>query len=121
MSAFADAPLEPAYGGSMLTILAQETDASTTASPWLTIILWVAVMGALFYFLLIRPQRSRMKRHQALVSALEVGDEVQTVGGIIGTIEYMDDHTVVLQVEGGGRLRVVRRALADKMQPPPAE
>lgn len=97
----------------MLTILAQEDTSS--ASPWITLLFYAAVIGGLFYFLLIRPQRTRMRRHQQLVSSLDVGDEVQTIGGIIGTIEYMDEQTAVLQVEGGGRIRVVRRALAEKV------
>ena len=57
-----------------------------------------------------------MKRHQELVSALSIGDEVTTIGGIYGTIEHMDDDSAVLQVEGGGRLRVARRALAGKVE-----
>ena len=63
---------------------------------------------------MIRPQRTRMKRHQELVEALQVGDEVTTIGGIYGTIEHMDDESAVLQIEGGGRIRVARRALAGK-------
>ena len=98
----------------MLTILAQDADASSGGSAWITLVLYAVVIGGLFYFLLIRPQRTRAKRHQDLVSSLQVGDEVHTIGGIIGTIEFMDEETAVLQIEGGGRLRVVRRALADK-------
>jgi preprotein translocase subunit YajC len=107
----------------MLTFLAQETDAATNGggSAWLTLVLYAVIIGGLFYFLLIRPQRNRAKRHQALVSSLEVGDEVHTIGGIIGTIEYMDEDTAVLQMEGGGRIRVLRRALAEKTRPPAAE
>ena len=40
---------------------------------------------------------------------------VNTIGGIFGTIEHMDEETAVLQVEGGGRLRVLRRAIAGKV------
>jgi len=107
----------------MLTILAfQETAETTnTTGSIVTTLLMFAVIGGLFWFLLIRPQRTRAKRQQALISSLEVGDEVHTIGGIIGTIEYMDDQSAVLQLEGGGRLRVVRRAIADKYQPPAAD
>jgi len=77
------------------------------------------VIGGLFYFLLVRPQRTRQKRSQELQSSLGVGDEVQTIGGIYGTIEYFDEETdtAVLQIEGGGKIRVARRALADKVRP----
>lgn len=97
----------------MLTILAQTDDAASTGG-WQVLALYAVIIGALFYFLMIRPQRNRMKKHQQLVSSLDVGDEVTTIGGIYGTIEFIDDESAVIQVEGGGRLRVARRALAGK-------
>lgn len=102
----------------MLTILAQTDDAASSGSAIVTIIFYAVVIGGLFYFLMIRPQRQRMRKHQDLVSALDVGDEIQTVGGIIGTIEYLDEEYAVLGIEGGGRLRVLRRALAEKVRQP---
>lgn len=100
----------------MITILAQADDATTTnGSTWVTLLLYAVVLGGLFYFLMVRPQRTRLRRQQEMLSALAVGDEVTTIGGIYGRIEFMDDTTAVLQVEGGGRLRVARRALAGKV------
>ena len=92
-----------------------ETAAEGTAGGFLTLIVYAVVIGGLFYFLMIRPQRNRMKRHEQLVDSLSVGDEVTTIGGIFGTIEHMDEETAVLQVEGGGRLRVLRRGIAGKV------
>ena len=108
----------------MLTILAQTTDTTESASAGgsaVMLIVWAVVIGGLFWFMLIRPQRTRSKRQQVLQSALEVGTEVHTIGGIVGTIEYMDDTTAVLQLEGGGRMRVLRKAIADKFQPSASE
>ena len=99
----------------MITILAQAEAAAEEGSTWLTLILYAVVLGGLFYFLMIRPQRTRMRRQQEMIEALKIGDEVTTIGGIYGRIEFMDDTTAVLQVEGGGRLRVARRALAGKV------
>lgn len=99
----------------MLTILAQaEEGAESTGNVFVTLVLYAVIIGGLFYFLMIRPQRTRMRRHQALMSELQVGDEVQTIGGIYGRIEHLDDDSAVLGIEGGGRLRVARRALAAK-------
>lgn len=91
----------------------------STSSVIITIVMYAVVIGGLFYFLLVRPQRTRQKRAQDLQSSLGVGDEVQTIGGIYGTIEYFDEETdtAVLQIEGGGKIRVARRALADKVKP----
>ena len=93
--------------------------ATSTSSVILTVVMYAVVIGGLFYFLLVRPQRTRQKRAQELQSSLGVGDEVQTIGGIYGTIEYFDEETdtAVLQIEGGGKIRVARRALADKVKP----
>ena len=99
----------------MITILAQAESAAEEGSTWLTLVLYAVVLGGLFYFLMIRPQRTRMRRQQEMIEALKIGDEVTTIGGIYGRIEFMDDTTAVLQVEGGGRLRVARRALAGKV------
>jgi preprotein translocase subunit YajC len=90
-----------------------------SGSMILTIVMYAVVIGGLFYFLLIRPQRTRQKKTQELQSSLGVGDEVQTIGGIYGTIEYFDEETdtAIIQVEGGGKLRVARRALAGKVTP----
>ncbi len=92
---------------------------TSTGSVVITIVMYAVVIGGLFYFLLVRPQRTRQKRAQDLQSSLGVGDEVQTIGGIYGTIEYFDEETdtAVLQIEGGGKIRVARRALADKVKP----
>lgn len=100
-----------------LQLLAYQTDGGeeATGSAWGVLLVYAVIIGGLFYFLMIRPQRNRMRRHQELVEALEVGDTVTTIGGIYGTIEHMDDESAVLQVEGGGRLRVARRALAGKV------
>jgi preprotein translocase subunit YajC len=106
----------------MLTILAQTTDTAETASSGSSMIytlLMFAVIGGLFWFLLIRPQRTRAKRQQQLISELGVGDEVHTIGGIIGTIEFLDEVEAVIQIEGGTRMRVLRRAIADKLKPLP--
>ena len=96
-------------------LFAQADTETTAGSAWQVLIVYAVIIGGLFYFLMIRPQRSRMRRHQELVGALSPGDEVTTIGGIYGTIEHMDDESAVLQIEGGGRVRVARRALAGKV------
>ena len=98
----------------MITILAQAEDATGGGSAWQVLLLYAVIIGGLFYFLMIRPQRTRVRRHQDMVATLELGDEVTTIGGIYGRIEFLDEETAVIQVEGGGRLKVARRALAGK-------
>jgi len=93
-------------------VLAQ-TDA-TGGSLW-TSLIFLALLIGMFYFLLIRPQRVRTKQQQQLAAALEVGDKVQTYGGVHGVVVGLDDDSVVIRLEEG-RMRISRRAVAGKLE-----
>jgi len=80
-------------------------------------LLFPLIFLALMWFLLVRPQRERVRRHQALLAALTVGDEVITVGGMVGRIVALDDDEVHLEVAHGVVLRVVRLAVNARVQP----
>ncbi|MCB1507541.1 MAG: preprotein translocase subunit YajC [Hyphomicrobiaceae bacterium] len=61
------------------------------------------------WFLIIRPQRNRMKEHQALVAGLRRGDTVVTAGGLIGKIhKVVDDNEVEVQLAEGVKVRMLR-------------
>ena len=64
-------------------------------SIWPTILMMVA-MVAIFYFLLIRPQRKKDKQVKEMLSALKVGDRICTIGGLYGTIAAIKDDNVTL-------------------------
>jgi preprotein translocase subunit YajC len=70
-------------------------------------------MIVIFYFLLIRPQNQRMKKHKAMLEALKKGDTVLTQGGIIGRIFKISDREVTLDTGEGGKLRVARGMIVD--------
>ena len=66
------------------------------------------------YFLILRPQQKRMKQREALVRAAGIGDEVATVGGVIGIIVAEEDEQgVSLEVETDVELRVQRRSIGE--------
>jgi preprotein translocase subunit YajC len=62
-----------------------------------TSIIYLIVLAGLFYFLLIRPQRAKEKAAVNLRNSLVVGDEVVTIGGIVGKIVSVKDDMIVLQ------------------------
>lgn len=95
----------------LATLLAAET--KTTNSP--VGILIIPLMLVVFYFILIRPQRNRMKQHQELLGALGVDDEVETIGGVIGTIRGATDDEFLLEVAPGTTIRVARGAVRRKL------
>lgn len=66
------------------------------------------------YFLMIRPQQKRMRAREALIRTATVGDEVATVGGVIGIIvAEEDEHIVAIEVDTDVELRVQRRAIGE--------
>jgi preprotein translocase subunit YajC len=80
-------------------------------------IVFFAVMLLLLWAVIVLPQQRRMKAHQAVVATLEVGDEIMTTSGIMGTIVDMDDEVVSVEVAPGTALRFVRGAIARKVEP----
>ena len=73
---------------------------------FLSSILPLVLMFVLFYFLLIRPQRKRDKAGKQMRSSISIGDEISTIGGIIGKVVSMkDDDTLVIE-SGADRSRI---------------
>ena len=79
-----------------------------------TIILFLVLMFALVYFLIIRPQRKKQKEHEELMTELRRGDKVITTGGIYGQIESISEESVVLKIESGITIRVARGSVVTK-------
>jgi len=71
---------------------------------------------AMWYFT-IRPQQQRLRNQRALVASLNVGDEVVTVGGLIGRITVIADQEMRLDVGGGTEVRVARNAVSGRLAP----
>jgi preprotein translocase subunit YajC len=69
------------------------------------------LMFAVLYFLMIRPQMKKQKEHRAMIDALAKGDEVVTVGGVLGKVVKIDDGFVGLEVASGVELQVQRSAV----------
>jgi preprotein translocase subunit YajC len=75
-------------------------------------IIYFLALIALFFVLIVVPQRRRSAAQRAFVQSLQIGDEVFTNGGILGTITAVDDQMVDLEVAPGVVLRVARVAIA---------
>ena len=93
----------------MITLL--ETEAPTGGSGWISIIMIVA-MFVLLYFFMIRPQKKQEKETNAMRNNLVVGDEITTIGGIIGKIVSIKDETLVLETSRDGtKIRILKSAV----------
>ena len=90
---------------------ASEATTNSTASM-LTPLLMLAVMFAIMYFLIIRPQKKREREATAMRNALQVGDEVVTTGGIIGRVVVLKDDYIVIETGSDrSKVRVKRWAI----------
>ena len=67
-----------------------------TSNPWGSIIM-IGALIVIFYFFMIRPQKKQEKKDAAMRDALQVGDEVTTIGGIIGKVVSIKEETFVLE------------------------
>lgn len=63
---------------------------------------------AIFYFLLIRPQRKEQERHRRMIEQLKKGDEVITAGGIIGTVIHAQEDRLTIKTAENTRIEVER-------------
>jgi preprotein translocase subunit YajC len=86
----------------------------------MVIFVYFAVIALAFFLLIVLPQRRRTAAHRALLGSLQVGDEVVTIGGILGTIRELDDEKIELEVADGVVLTVARNAIAQAVAETPA-
>ncbi|HME92026.1 MAG TPA: preprotein translocase subunit YajC [Myxococcaceae bacterium] len=74
-------------------------------------ILFLGLLFAIMYFVMIRPQQKQVREHRALLSGLKKGDDVVTQGGILGKIHAVTDKIVTLEVANGIRVRVLKSSI----------
>ena len=84
---------------------------ATTTSSWLSFIPLILVVVA-FYFFLIRPQKKQEKAANDMRNNLQVGDEITTIGGIIGKIISIREETVLIVTSGANtKIRILKTAI----------
>ena len=82
----------------------------------ISMIVQLALLGLIFYFLLIRPENKRRKAVATMQSSLEKGDRVVTIGGIHGRIQSLEDETVTLINDEGQKWIFERHAISRKLE-----
>jgi preprotein translocase subunit YajC len=82
-----------------------------------TTLLFPIAMIAIFYFLLIRPQNQRAKKHKEMLGGMKKGDTVVTQGGIIGKIFKISDDEVTIDAGEGVKFRIVRGMIVEVRNP----
>mgnify|MGYP005920807969 CR=1 FL=1 len=84
----------------------------------LQLLLPIIVIIAVFYFLLIRPENKKKKEAENMRNQLKVGDEITTIGGILGTVCSVKEESLVIET-GADRVRIeiTKWAISTKNDP----
>ena len=78
---------------------------TTTTESYISLFFTLALMLVLLYFMIYRPQKKQEKKDAAMRAALEIGDQVVTIGGIVGRVVAIKDDTFVLET-GYDRVKI---------------
>jgi len=78
----------------------------------------LALIVVVFYFFMIRPQLKKSKEQKKFREALAKGDQVVTIGGVHGKVAEIKDTTVIIEVEGGNRLKIEKSAVTSEFVAP---
>lgn len=98
-------------------LIAQTSPQAPAAQPGLMVNLMpIIFIFAIFYFLLIRPQKKKQAEHQKMITSLKKNDEVITSGGIHGTVVNVKDLTLTLRVDDNVRIEVQKSAVSHLKQ-----
>ena len=71
----------------------------------------LVLMFVVLYFVMIRPQMKKQKEHRSMIEALAKGDEIVTVGGILGKVSKLGDNYVTLEVAANVEVQIQRSAV----------
>ncbi len=78
---------------------------TTTSGSYISLFFTLAIMFVLLYFMIYRPQKKQEKKDAAMRNSLEIGDQVTTIGGIIGRVVAIKDDSFVLET-GADRVKI---------------
>ena len=77
----------------------------TTTESYISLFFTLALMLVMLYFMIYRPQKKQEKKDAAMRSSLEIGDQVTTIGGVIGRVVAIKDDSFVLET-GADRVKI---------------
>ncbi len=113
--------------GLTAALMAAPTLAQAAPAPagpsLITQLLFFLPLILIFYFLLIRPQQQRAKKHAEMIGAIKRGDTVVTSGGLIGKVNKVNDGEISLDLAENVRVRVIKAMVIEvrnKAEPVPA-
>lgn len=107
-----------ALTGSLCTVPAFASDGGSkgTGAMGYSSLIFLILMFVVMYFILIRPQKKKEKESKAMQSSLQVGDEIVTIGGIVGLVVQVNEDTVVIETTSNrNKLRIKNWAVQENI------
>lgn len=94
---------------------------TATANPLIMIVIWVAVIGLMWFFMM-RPQKKEQKRIQLMLSEMQVGDTVLTTSGFYGVVIDISEDDVIVEFGNNKNCRIpMQKAAIIQVEKPDAE
>ena len=94
------------------TFLTDTAAAANTGVQGITTIIMIVAMVAIFYFFMYRPQKKQEKEAADMRNGLQVGDEITTIGGIIGKVVSIKEETCMIETgRDGTKIRILKSAV----------
>ena len=81
----------------------------------LSSLIFLGLLVAIFYFMLIRPQKRRMEEHRRLINSVDAGDTVVTMSGMYGTVKSIGEEEVELEIAPGTTVRLLKSAIGRRV------
>lgn len=91
---------------------AEVTQAQHTPPLLASPIILIPFIIAIFYFLVIKPQKKTQSEHQNMISNLKKNDEVITIGGIYGTVVNVKENSIILRVDDNVKIEFQKSAIS---------
>ncbi len=77
-------------------------------------LIMIAAIGIVFYFFMIRPQTKKQKEAKKFIDEVKKGDKIVTIGGIYGRVVEVADNAVIMEVESGSKMKVLKSAISQE-------
>jgi len=92
------------------------TSASGSGFGTVGYLIFMVLLFAVMYFILIRPQKKKDKEAKAMQSSLQVGDEIVTIGGIVGLVVQVNEDNIVIETTGNrNKIRLKNWAVQENL------
>ena len=96
----------------MLSVMLAQAAPAGVGGGQVQMLVMMALLFAIFYFIMIRPQQRKEKERQKMIAELRVGQRVIFAGGLVGTIAESRQYTFLIEISNGVRIEVARGAVS---------